>query len=315
MAKYIQGTGFEIKLPDVKKLMQKFLTEGYYVNGITPSGERWSKVNKTEIFDFLKELYTQMYNQTMVKGGYGYITSIKNYHPDNINLDDLISMGINGDVGVRGPYYFQDADLYGAKNYSDNFIHIFTPLIYGVDFENEQARLYLNLKTQNVVAFCKELIKKCVEPTSNTEKLYPYFKFADGKRTDQFILYCSAKNIKHYVKIFEEIKLEHPNLCENCEKLDINLGNINNWIGFGESSTESGHSYSSVRKEAVLNFLEDLEYKQKLNLKTLNVNDPRVVEAWNNNLLNLNVDPVNYVINNSNTVLKTKIIDKGPEPV
>lgn len=134
--------------------------------------------------------------------------------------------------------------IISAEGDMESFLHVYGWRTSGQKRDEEDVRLYLNLMAKNIPQFATEAYKKCKE-----RKLPFYFKFSlSDKRNDPFLFYSSFEHMAEYVEVIEEIKKENPHLLEGTEKIGSHLGSLYGYIGFGESPSKEGESYTSVRR-------------------------------------------------------------------
>ena len=142
-----------------------------------------------------------------------------------------------------------DETIISAEGDLESFMHVYGWRTNGQKRDAEDVRLYLNLQAKNIPQFATEAYKKC-----KARNLPFYFKFSlSDKRNDPFLFYSSFEHMAEYVAVIEEIKMEKPYLLEGTEKIGSHLGSLYGYIGFGESPSKEGESYTSVRRSAVSN--------------------------------------------------------------
>lgn len=320
-----------IKLPDKKQLIKSFLDVGFY----TPNATQFKEcVDMQKIGNILRSLYTISYNKkkhfqskikytnSSVQEAYDEYLNNPQFMPQNLSNKEIINLGSTIDNHGLGnklgnpnaqnfiPFWIQDCDydyLVGkdengnSLGFSSTFIHVFGHRAKMGDIEPVQVRLYLNLPTQHLTSFITEFWNKCNKLEASTkEKLYPYFKFSNAGRLDQFILYTSYANTAKYISVFEEIKQEHPEYCVGSNVMDQNLGNINNWIGFGECTRQDYiESYSSLRDYAVSQFISEIKNNPEIygDIKTIKATNPKIIKLFDDILIKNDIDPETYVLN------------------
>ena len=69
----------------------------------------------------------------------------------------------------------------------------------------------------------------------------------------------NKKNLEHYEKIKEEIKINENNKLEQAKQTIKNIKKLN--IEFSKEADEKGQLYGAISKKEVLNFLKDNEVK------------------------------------------------------
>jgi len=125
-----------------------------------------------------------------------------------------------------------------------------------LNLKKTEARLYLNLKAENIPLFASEALKKCCD-----KQIGFHFKFGlYDSRNDPFLFYTSYEKLPEFIKIIEEIKENKPELLEGTEKVSRNFGVINGYIGFGDEPDifGCGYSFNSIREKVFSDILEDI---------------------------------------------------------
>ena len=69
----------------------------------------------------------------------------------------------------------------------------------------------------------------------------------------------NKKNLEHYEKIKEEIKINENNKLEQAKQTIENIKKLN--IEFSKEADEKGQLYGAISKKEILNFLKDNEVK------------------------------------------------------
>ncbi|MCL2846606.1 MAG: hypothetical protein FWE38_02845 [Firmicutes bacterium] len=154
-------------------------------------------------------------------------------------------------------------DMETLEKGKGDFIHVFGNKLAGGKQEDIEARLYLNLKSENTVEFIQKFINKTMGGENKSTRA-PYFKFYTNtdNRNDNFLIYTSHENAEAYIDVLEQIKKEHPELVAGTDQMSRNFGNVNSWIGYGDEPSEEmyknhGRSYNSSRESLVDGFMWD----------------------------------------------------------
>ena len=141
-----------------------------------------------------------------------------------------------------------------------DFIHVFPNGEVGEGRDKIDCRLYINFKSENLLAFVNELIGKALK--TNTK--LPYFKFytRTDNRNDDFLIYSSFEKAEQNIDLIEQVKAEHPELFDGTENMSRNLGKINGYIGYGDEPTKemSGESYNTVRENVTDDFISHIRH-------------------------------------------------------
>ena len=120
--------------------------------------------------------------------------------------------------------------------------------------EKIDMRLYLNLKSENIIKFSEEFYKRIKD-----KQLSGYFKFSHwDNRNDTWLVYSSYENLNQYIDIIESIKKDKPELLEGTEKVSPNMGVIKGYIGFGEEPKKERESYNSKLSKVTNNIFKEV---------------------------------------------------------
>ncbi len=140
------------------------------------------------------------------------------------------------------------------KDFSD-FVHVYP---FGMP-RNIHCRLYLNLKSENILELCEILTKKCYQ-----KHFRIYYKFWTGMndRNDTFLIYTNYKRVQDIIDILKNIKSEKPELFVGAENSNGMLHMIDGFIGFGEEPSYKHSSFNSERGDAMDEFFGELFKKQ-----------------------------------------------------
>ena len=145
--------------------------------------------------------------------------------------------------GDKIPYI---AELQSAEDISKgqgDFLHVFSYIGNGLKREPIDVRLYLNLKTENILKFSNEFYVR-----SKKMGLPGYFKFysSDKNKNDTWLVYSSYSNMDKYINIIEDIKRDRPELFVGSEKVSCNMARLNGHIGFGEEPMDVDANGKSI---------------------------------------------------------------------
>lgn len=187
--------------------------------------------------------------ENMWKQGF-YEFFLYGYNKEFSNIHDLM------------PAYFQNGQLFSLdknKNIKANgFMHVY---INGREKQSVDLRLYLNLKSENLMDFAMAFNEKVFD-----QDLKAYYKFEPNDfRNDNFLIYTNYKNAQKFVDLIEEIKTENPKLLEGAENINPFMGVVNGYIGFGEEPLYKHSSFNSER-ECVYQMCESELFKTVLDI-------------------------------------------------
>lgn len=151
----------------------------------------------------------------------------------------------------------------------DGFLHVYGWAFKDLEKDKRDARLYLNLKSENIPTFVKEFYTICRQ-----KKLPYYFKFAIcDNRNDPFLIYTSYEKIPEYIEVIKEIKQKSPHLFVGTEQISQNFARIDEFIGYGDNPVEDHKfSYNSIRKNAINGVSQKLKKDRKEMFKVDNKN-------------------------------------------
>ena len=169
------------------------------------------------------------------------IDEYKEYKKDKSDFDISDFWMFQGDRwigGIKAPVYYQGR----------YFCHFYTNVMSTDRFEFEKpwcdARIYLNIKTQNTVQLANVMIDKAIQ-----KNIPLTFKFAFfDERNDNFVLYSEYKHMDSLVNLIDETKKENPNLFAGCEVKNPLMAALKGYMGFGEEPF-TFDSYNSVRAD------------------------------------------------------------------
>lgn len=261
-----------VQSPKMDDLLGEYMSTGYrdYFQNTHNTGVQ----NIDGLEEFCKLIYTDWYykmispaskNQTITK------ILLKNafFHPAEVERRG----GLLFYKFILNGYdeYFKKTNTYFAKLQSnqglicdvdslgDDFLHVFGYKISDKKLESVDARLYLNLKAQNIPLFAIEAYTKCKD-----KNLSFYFKFRlQDNRNDSFLFYTSYDDLASYIEIIEEIRREKPELFDGAEKVSKNMGVLYGYIGYGDEPVVQNvdgerFSYNSLRKKCINGLINDL---------------------------------------------------------
>ena len=208
--------------------------------------------NKDDYFSLLKKIYSYWWSNAILQK-YNTISNKENtlkkfvlnedFNPKNINKEDIEeTLGYIENFlfcGVMPPVYFQE----------DNFCQFY---VNEFSLERQklnkpvQTRLYLNIKSTNIMKVAEKLIDMALE--DNTPLL---FKVAlKNGRNDNVVLYTNYEDIYSTLKLVEKVKNNNPKLFAGCNVKNPFMAKIKNYIGYGDEPFSYG-SFNSVRVDAL----------------------------------------------------------------
>ncbi len=290
--------------PNIKELVKQYIERGGYTRG-----EIQHDINQNVSYDELMNLTKQLYNMfykrlknlnpeiykefPKLEEVVGEILADDSLSPSKITNEDLVKMGdefVFNDTEGLMTYVYHHTDNEYLLNGGSTWFEI------AINTYKIDERLYINLKATNTIKFVKNFINKAIH---YKEVPVPVLKFSTKYRCDQLVVYCRAEDTEKYIDYLEEIKKENPELCVGTENVDINLGNINGWIGYGEEVTKRNSSYSSIRDDMVEEFIDRLKNKNLMpNATSKNIDiNPKIIKIFNDCLDEYGINREHFVFN------------------
>lgn len=243
--KNIEGVSKETVFENIKENTQDLDLYTYF---ITKDAYNRGMLEENDINDFLSGVYADWYflhknirnrNPKAVK-----ILSEYNFAPVNLTGSKCFEMVRNGEYSDTLPMFFQYVNRLEDKY----FICIRTDELYNREFKGVDyaVRLYINLPHTALLEFAKELLNKAY-----TEELPLLLKILNGDyRFDTITIYTDYEYIEKVIGAIEDIKYESKSLFQETGKVNPLLGNVNDYIGFGEQ-TGSESTYFASRTKAL----------------------------------------------------------------
>lgn len=295
---------YEVIEPNINELIKEYIKHAGYTRG-----NIHHDINKNvpydKLMDFTKQLYNIFYKRLTnlkpevykefpkLKEVVNTILADDSLLPAKITNEDLVKMGnefVFDDTEGLMTYIYFDSDNKYLLNGGSTWLEVIINT-YKID-----ERLYVNLKAANTIDFVKKFINKAI---NSKETPIPLLKFSTKYRIDQLVIYSRVEDTEKYIDYLEEIKKEYPELCVGTENVDINMGNINGWIGYGEEIIEENSSYSSIRDDMVDDFLDILKDKQFISCNKLNnINiTTNIIKIFNDCLDKYGINKEHFVFN------------------
>ena len=170
------------------------------------------------------------------------------------------------------------------NSFGDGFLHIYSP----INNNNRNVRLYINLKTENILPVATMVFEHCYD-----KNIFMHFKFAPRDiRNDTFIIYTTYEDAQEYVELLKQIKRKHPQLFEGTENKNPLLASVEGaeFIGFGE---EPKYKISSFNTEREIIFKMCIE-EQKATIKNILNDKNKVVQNQNGKVLSVDDFLLNF---------------------
>ncbi len=208
-------------------------------------------------YDFVLNLDENKYNRKYYKG-INKIKTDKRFKRNNMTPSDcerFIFESYDKELSGSGLRFLSSQNGKIVNEDAPNFIHVY-PFAMS---NNIDCRLYLNLKSENILKLGKILTKKCYQKHYRI-----YYKFWTGMndRNDTFLIYTNYNRVHDIIDILKEIKNEKPEIFVGCENSSGILPMIDGFIGFGEEPTYKHSSFNLERGEAFDEFFGELLKKQ-----------------------------------------------------
>lgn len=225
----VVGVDGEKVIDAVRQLKDKDLYTYFVTNEAISSG----KIDDADIREFLLHVYSDWYflhknasnKDTRVVRFFSEtkFTPLK-LNESNTILDMVKSHEYDDILPMSIQYVNQEEDRY--------FITIRTDALYGQkqDNNNYPVRLYLNLKSDNLLGFAKVMV----------DRLYAYdcpiiIKVLNNDyRSDDVVIYTDYHHAGSVVNLIKDIRFENQYLFSGSGELSVLLGKVDDYIGFGE---------------------------------------------------------------------------------
>ncbi|MGN0961098.1 MAG: hypothetical protein ACI4PF_02725 [Christensenellales bacterium] len=225
-------------------------TEGLdlYTYFVTKDAFKTGILQESDINEFLIRVYSDWYflhkntankNPKAVK-----ILSEYEFSPVNLSGNRCFELVKNGRYKDVLPVFFQ----YINKLEDRYFICVKTDELYNRKFDNfkYEVRLYINLPCEKLLEFAKEFLDKAY-----TEEFPALLKILNNDyRCDTVTIYTDYEYAQKVIDVINEIKVETKSIFEVVGPVSKLLGNIDDYIGFGEQ-LENNATYFSSRCQAL----------------------------------------------------------------
>lgn len=211
-------------------------------------------------FDYISQLNENNYcgktYESIIK-----IKTEERFKKNNMTPEDcekFIFEGYDKEFSESGLRFLQSQRKEKVDEDFSDFVHVFPFGRPG----NIDCRLYLNLKSENILELGKILAKKCFQ-----KHFRIYYKFWTGmnERNDTFLIYTNYNRVQDIIDILKETKSEKPEIFDGAEKSNGLLLMIDGFIGFGEDPSYKHSSFNSERADALDEFFDD-SFKKQANL-------------------------------------------------
>lgn len=209
---------------------------------------------KNSIVAMTRDEFVELYKQ----GSYGQdFIKMRNYLR---NIPDVYTMKESDEIfyGDKDDKELENAlEKYSWKSFggASGWIHVCSRYLTAKkdQYPNVEHRLYLNTESLDTYKMATYLVEKCDE-----HHLPYYFKFDQiANRDDTIVIYSSTENLTKYVKILQEIKIEHPELVARTKEPPVLTGKIDGWIGYGSEPAKTldgqRHSFNEIRAKVLEN--------------------------------------------------------------
>lgn len=157
--------------------------------------------------------------------------------------------GFDKEIGVKelAPVLMQNS-IWENNQGSGGFMHVQTNrLNFNGERTNVETRLYLNLDTNSIFPFSKQLLSICMEKNLNL-----YTKMASNdSRNENIVIYTNYQNAGKIIDVINTIKKEQPEIFEGADKINPIMGKVDNYIGFGEEPVYKHSSFNKERSNAI----------------------------------------------------------------
>lgn len=210
------------------------------------------------IDQYLKSLYI-MYKETGMLKSYKALTTLSSNEDKEDKGNKLKEEKFISKIKNNNKYRLieQQSKALGAPC----FYHIKTQN-YSFKDEKNAARLYINLKRENVTDFSEKFIEELGEQEF-------YFKFDSDKqmevdkRSEKVVVYCKTSDLAEKVEAIRKVQLKYPKLLEGSKNTNPFLDTIDGYISYApdpktgyfikrDGETEKAQSFNTLLSKALL---------------------------------------------------------------
>ena len=210
----------------------KDITDDIFSHFITQHAFCTDALDDVSLDEFLHRIYSDWFflhkNTHNTDISAVRLLSAYNFAPVNLTGSKCHTLIKSGEYDNVLPVSFQYISHLDDKY----FIVIKTDKLYNRDFGKLEynARLYLNIKCEHLLAFAKEFVDK-----SYSNEFPAILKILNNDyRNDTITIYTDYNFAQSIVDTIHEIKSENPSIFEDIGEVSSLLGKIDEFIGFGE---------------------------------------------------------------------------------
>lgn len=236
----VEGVSKEVVFEEIKQntedldLYTFFVTKDAFKSGV---------LQDNNLNEFLLHVYSDWYflhkntphnNPHAVK-----ILSDFSFSPVNLTGDKCLELIKNGKYRDVLPIFFQYINRLEDKY----FICIRTDELYNRTFKNfkYEVRLYINLPCDQLLEFAKEFLDKAY-----IEEFPALLKILNNDfRCDTVTIYTDYEYAQKVIDVIKNIKEESRSIFQKIGPVSRLLGNIDDYIGFGEQLMSNATYFSS----------------------------------------------------------------------
>ena len=210
---------------------------------------------------FLGKLYTEWYdnfsNQKFgffAKQKFKAFLNDKRYNPHTDEHKDFLDKHIYSKYQeilnrIKDDYpivYHANTDSFPYFDQNLSFIH-FVLNKKDIKHYKTECRLYLNVKSKNVLQLTKEVLVKA------KKQALPFsFKVSlMDDRNESMVFYSDYEHVADLVQMLDEIKEHIPYCFEGADQIPAYMGKVHGYLGFGEEPIASNTSYTKERARAL----------------------------------------------------------------
>ena len=220
---FYKSTGSENYYDHLIKLDKKAQTEDRINH--QDEDKYYATLGNTIKNNFINHCFDQKYKKTIE-----YLKGVKDITSKKEYFDLFVkSVGIT-DPEIKNTLH--RLDWISNRIPSSYWIHFKSDLLLHKDRLHSvdvQHRFYFNTSHKYLFEFLDILVNKL------EKNYFPYyFKYTTiDERDDNVVVYCKTDDIPKYLKIFEEIKKEHPDLVAKMGPPPAISSKIDGWFGYG----------------------------------------------------------------------------------
>lgn len=243
---------------------------------------------KRNIIDMSKETYDEKFKNGKLDDDFPYMRQLLKTVPDLSTRQEVLDFlykqkdeKFSKALEKYNPFDRPTTSWsYFANRYVDN---------YQSSTYYPRHRLYFNIDSSYVHRVANLFLDYCAKYNLIYE--FKFDEYAD--RADSFVVYCSDDNLMLFLKIFELMRKEYPDIVPHFHKPPLFSGVYNGWLGYGEEWSKAESSYNDDRCNIIESELDlSLDewqknacfYRVNIGNKSFSIIDYIVLKVYNQKL-------------------------------